>query len=76
MLRPSSISVKRRWIRLGDVNAVITCPVCQNRRIDKFTAGTALPCVKCPYKVIVLFGIHSAFTLGTLHLNLRALYGF
>ena len=47
---------------------MVTCAVGQNRRIHDLAAGAAFPCIKSTNEIIVLLGVHAAFTLGTPHL--------
>jgi hypothetical protein len=39
----------------------------EDSRIENFTAGTALPCIEGANEVVILFGVHSSFALGTFH---------
>jgi hypothetical protein len=39
----------------------------EDRRIENFTAGTALPCIEGANEVVILFGVHSSFAFGTFH---------
>jgi hypothetical protein len=52
------------------IEILAACTISQDRRINYFTTGAASPGIKCPDKIVVLFGIHSAFTFGTFHVNL------
>jgi hypothetical protein len=45
----------------------------QNRRIHDLTTGAAFPCIKSTNKIIILFGVHATFTLGTPHLTTSSL---
>ncbi len=44
-----------------------TGTISQNRRVDNFTTAAALPRVKSTNKVIILFCIHTGFTLRASH---------
>jgi len=52
---------------------VIARTIGQNRRIYDLTAGAAFPRIKSTNKIIILFGVHAAFTLGTPHLTTSSL---
>jgi len=41
----------------------------QNRRIHDLATGAAFPCIKSANEIIILFGVHATFTLGTSHLT-------
>ena len=52
---------------------MIAGPVSKNRRIDNFTTRTAFPGIESTDKIIIFFGVHSTFTLGTSHLTTSSL---
>ena len=51
----------------SEEDIMIASAVGQNRRIHDLTTGAAFPCIKSTNKIIILFGVHATFTLGTPH---------
>jgi hypothetical protein len=49
---------------------VVSCPVRQNGRIQYFATGTALPCIKGAYEIVVLLGEHPASAFRAFHVSL------
>jgi len=58
---------------LSEENIMIASAVGQNRRIHDLTTGAAFPCIKSTNKIIILFGVHATFTLGTPHFTTSSL---
>ena len=52
---------------------MIAGAISQNRRIDNLTTRTAFPRIESPDEIVILFGVHSTFTLGTSHLTTSSL---
>jgi hypothetical protein len=52
---------------------MISGTIGQNRRVDNLTTRTAFPCIESTYKIIIFFGVHSTFALGTSHLTTSSL---
>jgi hypothetical protein len=46
---------------------MIAGPIGEDGRIEDFTAGATLPRIKGANEIVILFGVHSSFALGTLH---------
>jgi hypothetical protein len=46
---------------------MVASTIGQDRRIDHLTAGTALPGIKSPHKIVKFLSIHPALALGAFH---------
>ena len=57
----------------SEEDIMIAGAVGQNRRIHDLTTGAAFPCIKSTNKIIILFGVHTTFTLGTPHITTSSL---
>jgi len=57
----------------SEEDIMIAGAVGQNRRIHDLTTGAAFPCIKSTNKIIILFGVHTTFTLGTPHFTTSSL---
>lgn len=57
----------------SEEDIMIAGAVGQNRRIHDLTTGAAFPCIKGTNKIIILFGVHTTFTLGTPHFTTSSL---
>jgi hypothetical protein len=53
----------------SEEDIMIAGAVGQNRRIHDLTTGATFPCIESTNKIIILFGVHATFTLGTPHLT-------
>jgi len=53
----------------SEEDIMIAGAIGQNRRINNLTTGAAFPCIKSANEIIILFGVHATFTLGTSHLT-------
>lgn len=58
---------------LSEEDIMIAGAVGQNCRIHDLTTGAAFPCIKSTNKIIILFGVHTTFTLGTPHFTTSSL---
>jgi hypothetical protein len=54
---------------LAKNEAVVPCPVGQDRGIEHFAAAAALPGVKGPYEIVEFFSVHTTFAFGTIHIG-------
>jgi len=57
----------------SEEDIMIAGAVSQNRRIHDLTTGATFPCIKGTNKIIILFGVHTTFTLGTPHFTTSSL---
>ena len=57
----------------SEEDIMIAGTVGQNRRIHDLATGATFPCIKSTNKIIILFGVHTTFTLGTPHLTTSSL---
>ena len=57
----------------SEEDIMIAGAVGQNRRIHHLTTGATFPCIKGTNKIIILFRVHTTFTLGTPHFTTSSL---